>query len=145
MFLVISVGLIVIIVNVIIQGIGNVIWLKAITRVFKNNNKTINTFTVIKLLVNSFLFFTILHSIQTIIWTLCYLINPVTKVDFTNTMEGLYFSFVTFTTLGYGDVTISSEWKLLSGLEAINGIMLIGWSTALMYSLIQHIYTNQNR
>ncbi|MCA4777964.1 ion channel [Empedobacter stercoris] len=34
--------------------------------------------------------------------------------------EALYFSFITFTTVGYGDVVIDSEWKILAGLEAIN-------------------------
>jgi hypothetical protein len=51
---------------------------------------------------------------------------------------------VTFTTLGYGDISLTSEWRLLSGLEAINGIMLIGWSTAMMFSLIQNIYKKIN-
>ena len=49
----------------------------------------------------------------------------------------VYFSFVTFTTLGYGDITLSDGWRLLSGIQALNGILLVGWSTALMFAVVQ--------
>ena len=44
--------------------------------------------------------------------------------------HSLYFSTVTFSTLGYGDVVPSAEWRLFAALEGINGFLLIGWSTA---------------
>lgn len=43
-----------------------------------------------------------------------------------------YFSVVTFTTLGFGDVVIGEEWRLLSAFEAANGVMMFGWTTALI-------------
>jgi hypothetical protein len=42
----------------------------------------------------------------------------------------LYFSTSTFSTVGYGDLVTSEQWRLLAGLESINGFLLIGWSTA---------------
>jgi hypothetical protein len=42
----------------------------------------------------------------------------------------LYFSTVTFSTLGYGDITPLAEWRLFASLEGVNGFILIGWSTA---------------
>lgn len=42
----------------------------------------------------------------------------------------LYFSTVTFSTLGYGDVLAHPEWRLFTALEGVNGFLLIGWSTA---------------
>ena len=48
--------------------------------------------------------------------------------------DALYFSTVTFSTLGYGDITLSPEWRLFSSLEAVNGFLLIGWSTAFLVS-----------
>ncbi len=44
--------------------------------------------------------------------------------------EALYFSTVSFSTLGYGDVLPSDEWRLFAALEGVNGFLLIGWSTA---------------
>ena len=42
----------------------------------------------------------------------------------------LYFSTATFSTVGYGDVITSHEWRILAALESVNGFLLIGWSTA---------------
>jgi hypothetical protein len=49
----------------------------------------------------------------------------------------LYFSLVTFTTVGYGDLTLGADWRLLSGLEAANGFLNFGWSTAFMVELVR--------
>ena len=46
--------------------------------------------------------------------------------------EALYFSTVTYTTLGYGDVVLEDQWRLLSSFEAANGIIMFGWTTALI-------------
>ena len=54
--------------------------------------------------------------------------------------EALYFSTVTFTTLGYGDVLPSEEWRLLASFEAANGLMIFGWATAFVVAAIQHFY-----
>ena len=42
----------------------------------------------------------------------------------------LYFSTITFSTVGYGDVVPAHDWRVLAALEGINGFLLIGWSTA---------------
>jgi hypothetical protein len=42
----------------------------------------------------------------------------------------LYFSTTTFSTLGFGDLVTSEQWRLLAALESVNGFLLIGWSTA---------------
>ena len=42
----------------------------------------------------------------------------------------LYFSIVSFCTLGYGDVLPAHPWRILAALEGVNGFLLIGWSTA---------------
>ncbi|TPO11824.1 potassium channel family protein [Mesorhizobium sp. B1-1-5] len=42
----------------------------------------------------------------------------------------LYFSTITFSTVGYGDVVPAHGWRILAALEGINGFLLIGWSTA---------------
>ncbi|MEB3264607.1 MAG: potassium channel family protein [Synechococcus sp.] len=41
-----------------------------------------------------------------------------------------YFSGVTFTTLGYGDLTLPACWRLLGVIQALNGVLMAGWSTA---------------
>ena len=52
----------------------------------------------------------------------------------------VYFSFVTFTTLGYGDITLSESGRVLSGIQALNGILLVGWSTAVLFAVVQKLW-----
>jgi polyferredoxin len=47
-----------------------------------------------------------------------------------------YFAFVSYTTLGYGDVLASSSWRLLGPMAAMNGILLFGWSTAVIFQVM---------
>lgn len=49
----------------------------------------------------------------------------------------MYFSLVSFTTLGYGDVTLNPQWELLGPMEAMAGITVIGLSTAILFAVIQ--------
>lgn len=59
----------------------------------------------------------------------------------------VYFSTVTFTTLGFGDITLEEQWRLLSSFEAANGLLMFGWSTALLFAGVQWVYAGreQNR
>lgn len=50
--------------------------------------------------------------------------------------SALYFSIVTFTTLGYGDVTLEPGWRILASTEAANGIIMFGWTTALIVGYV---------
>jgi len=136
---IILIGSVIIAFNLVIQGLGNLFWLRKIATATKNENDIKNS-TILKVLLFSFILFTIIHTFHSLVWAFCYYLIPETATQFSSFSESVYFSMVTFTTLGYGDISLSSDWRLLSGLEAINGIMLIGWSTAMMFSLIQNIY-----
>ena len=87
----------------------------------------------------------LIHSVEITIWAISYFVLK-HKVDFESFNDALYFSAVTYTTLGYGDITISGDWRLLSGMEAMNGIFLCGWSSALLFVVVQQIWlTERNR
>lgn len=51
----------------------------------------------------------------------------------------LYFSMVTFATLGYGDIVLDEQYRLWSGIEAANGVLMFGWSTAIIVMAIPKI------
>ena len=65
-------------------------------------------------------------------------------LDVINTIEeALYFSVVTFTTLGYGDVSLSKDWRLLGSLSAVNGLIIVGLNTAFLVEVITRIRSAQ--
>ena len=49
----------------------------------------------------------------------------------------LYFAFVNYTTLGFGDVTPVERWRLLGPMTAMNGVLLFGWSTAVIFEVLR--------
>lgn len=65
-------------------------------------------------------------TVEVWLWAVVYLALGV----FPDFDTALYFSTSTFSTVGYGDVVMTHEWRLLSALESIDGFLLIGWSTA---------------
>jgi voltage-gated potassium channel Kch len=54
----------------------------------------------------------------------------------------LYFSAETYTSLGYGDVIPSGDLRLLAGAEALNGLLLIGWSASYAYLAMERFWTD---
>jgi hypothetical protein len=58
--------------------------------------------------------------------------------EFNTLQEAIYHSGVNFATLGYGDIVMSPQWKMLGPLEAVNGALMIGLSGASMLAVLQH-------
>ena len=54
-----------------------------------------------------------------------------------------YFSAVNYTSLGYGDIVLSDRWRLLGPLEAINGLLLFGLSTAVMFAVLSRLVASR--
>ena len=53
----------------------------------------------------------------------------------------LYFSAETYTSLGYGDVVPQGPLRMLAGVEALNGLVLIGWSASFLYVVMERFWT----
>ncbi len=53
----------------------------------------------------------------------------------------LYFSMVTFTTLGYGDIVLPGGWRLLASFQAATGIIMFGWTTALIVAVAHYLHS----
>ena len=77
--------------------------------------------------------------IEVLCWASCYILVGAMQ----GFSEALYFSMVTFTTLGYGDITLSPKWRVLSSLEAANGVIILGWSTALVMATVQKLIMSE--
>jgi len=72
------------------------------------------------------------HTCEVIVWALAY-----RMFDAAPAGSGLiYFAFVNYTTLGYGDVLPKADWQLFGPMTAMNGVLLFGWSTAVIFQVL---------
>ena len=76
------------------------------------------------------------HVLEIWIWAVVFLWTG----EMQNLESALYFSTVTFTTVGYGDVTLSEDWRLLGSVESANGMLLFGWSTAFIFEVMRYVW-----
>lgn len=82
-----------------------------------------------------------LHTIEAWGWAFIYFYLG----EFTDLQQALYFSVVTSTTLGYGDITLSENWQILGTFEAMGGLILFGTSTAFMIQLMRHLFEKTDK
>ncbi len=61
--------------------------------------------------------------------------------EFEEVYDAIYHSAVNFTSLGYGDIVMTRERKLLGPLEAVNGVLMLGMSAATLMAILQHMIT----
>jgi hypothetical protein len=78
---------------------------------------------------------TLANFVQIVIWGLLF----IALSEFGAPFDAIYHSAVNFTSLGYGDVVMSARWKLLGPLEAMNGILMLGMTSAALVAIMQHL------
>jgi voltage-gated potassium channel len=88
------------------------------------------------LLVLLFLLIFALHAIEMLVWAVAFWLVEALPTF----AEAVYFSISSYTTVGYGDVVLDREWRTLGASEAAVGVLLFGWSTALLFAVIQRLY-----
>jgi ion channel len=73
------------------------------------------------------------HTLEVFVWALAYAIVGAAPAG----SDLLYFAFVNYTTLGYGDITPVESWRLTGPFTAMNGILMFGWSTAVLFEVLR--------
>lgn len=79
-----------------------------------------------------------IHTASAWAWAIVYLVVD----EFAELSKALYFSVVTSTTLGYGDITLSEKWQLLASFEAMGGLVLFGASTAFLLGVTKSWFSH---
>ena len=72
------------------------------------------------------------HVLEVMVWAGAYAIFEVAPAG----TDMYYFAFVNYTTLGYGDVIPVERWRLIGPMTAMNGVLLFGWSTAVIFHVL---------
>jgi Ion channel len=83
----------------------------------------------------------LLHLVEVCVWGGFYFWSD----SFPDLQTAFYFSAVTYTTTGYGDLVLPEEWRLVGGIEALTGILMCGWSTGFFMALVSRVYAARSR
>ena len=81
------------------------------------------------------------HTIEVAVWAAAYSAADAAP-DGANLV---YFAFVNYTTLGYGDIVPVARWQLLGPMTAMNGVLLFGWSTAVIFEVLRRSLDSPDR
>jgi len=77
-----------------------------------------------------------MHLVEVIVWAAAY-----TAIDaMPDAITAFYFSVVTYTTTGYGDLVLPAPWRVLGGIEALTGILMCGWSTGFFFAVLSRMF-----
>ena len=85
------------------------------------------------LLVVSVVLLLLLHCVETMIWAVHY-VSVGSLPDFAT---ALYFSMLSYATIGYGDIVLPAQQRLVGAMEGMVGTMMAGWSVALIVATLQ--------
>src|SRR5687768_15007684 len=77
----------------------------------------------------------LLHLVEIAVWAFFY----TWKQGMPDLSSAFYFSAVTYTTTGYGDLVLPAEWRLVGGVEALTGILMCGWSAAFFIAVVNRL------
>lgn len=128
-------GILLIAATVFIHSFGTLYMLKGLIRYRDRAEKHFgylhNTFVATGVVV----YLLILHLFEIGLWAVFYH-QQGCLADWSTS---LYFSTATYTTVGYGDVVLNQEWRLLGGGEALTGVLMMSWSTALLIGLLNRL------
>ncbi len=130
-------GLILIMATVFIHGVGTVAFLRMLYKYKpyweKHGGIVVNTLSltwVVGTLV-------MLHILEIAVWASFYWLGQI----FPTFETSLYFSLVTYTTVGFGDVVPPPTWRVFGSFEALVGILMCAWSTALLMAVVNSVHS----
>ena len=137
MFKSIGVGLLMTVVTVGIHAAGTSWWIE---RVRHNAGDAHGSIALdMRVLYKTAVVLLLLHIVEVTMWAAVYVSLPnLPSLDAIE--EAVYFSTVTFTTLGFGDIVIQGPWRMLAAIQAMAGLLIFGWSTALLVAVVRILW-----
>jgi hypothetical protein len=118
--------------NIAIHALVMVAVIK-VTRIADELATRYQTLRLIAVMIAAVTVLMIAHLAEVLVWSLTYVIFGVAPEG----SDIVYFAFVNYATLGYGDVTPVVRWHLLGPMTAMNGVLLFGWSTAVIFEVLR--------
>jgi hypothetical protein len=120
---------------VAIHGAGMILGLRWLGRTSPQHGHHFSLLAMFWILIRVVYGLLVLHILQIIVWAACYQWSGCFP-DFTTSF---YYSATSYSTVGYGDVNPPGNWRLLGAVEAVTGILMFGWSTGVLFSVVNHL------
>ncbi|HEY4071244.1 MAG TPA: ion channel [Sphingomicrobium sp.] len=125
-------------VMVILTVLIHLTGLAVLTRVLRSHSQLMRQLRVmpLTLLLTATLGIIAIHTVEVWLWAALYLFGLEVFRVFE---EALYFSTVTYASVGYGDLLMPPQWRILGAIEGAAGIIMLGWSTAYLVSVLTQL------
>jgi len=127
------VGTVVIMINAVIQAELFSAFSLRLEKVILHLRRVFRRFTNTATIVVGVMFVMLVQTANVWVWAVSFYVMGV----FIHFEPALYFSLVSYSTLGFGDIVLDEKWRLLSGMAAANGLLCFGWSTAYLVELVR--------
>ena len=123
---------------VVIHGLGMVLGLRWISRIRPQLDHHLSLWSSFRILIRVVYGLLLLHLLQIMVWAACYHWNGC----FPDFATSFYYSATSYSTVGYGDVIPPGNWRILGSVEAVTGVLMFGWSTGVLFSVVNHLQGN---
>lgn len=120
---------------VAIHGLGMMIGLRWMRHTWPRHGHHFTLPVIFWILIRVVYGLLVLHLLQILVWAACYDWSGCFP-DFTTSF---YYSATSYSTVGYGDVTPPGNWRILGSIEAVTGVLMFGWSTGVLFSVVNHL------
>jgi voltage-gated potassium channel Kch len=108
----------------------------ALQRLRRWRTRVLRFWSSVRLFVVIAVWIVLLHLVEIAAWAVAYTWSGAIP----DLQTALYFSAVTYTTTGYGDVLLPEAWRLHGSVEALTGILMCGWSTAFFFAIMNRLH-----
>lgn len=134
----ILVGILLTATTVVIHAVGTSWWLQRLGRL-SSGGGTDSQLLGLRVLCSTATLLLTLHILEVVVWAMVLMCLPgITELG--SVEKAVYFSTVTYSSLGYGDVVIGTSWRLLAAIESMAGLLVFGWSTAMLFAVVQRLW-----
>jgi hypothetical protein len=118
--------------NIVIHALLTVSTIRAARSVASRNTLHV-WLRLMAIMIATVLVLMMAHTAEVFVWSAAYALVEAAPEN----ADLSYFAFVNYTTLGYGDIIPVARWRLLAPMTAMNGVLLFGWSTAVIFEVLR--------
>ena len=123
--------------TVAVHATGIAVMVLGLTR---HQTPTTSAWLVIRMLLRMIWWLVLLHLVEISIWGVFYLWRGCMP----NVESAFYFSGVTYTTIGYGDIVLIKPWRMLGPIESLMGVLMCGLSTGYFFVVVSRIHQSRH-